>query len=67
LVPQQVNYGIWCPNPRLGSDAPSLKVLMKKPASDLPDDQPIATLKKATSYFSKENFKKDQSQFFKIA
>jgi hypothetical protein len=40
-----VNYDIWCPDPRLGSDAPSLKALMKKPTLDLPDDQPIATLK----------------------
>jgi hypothetical protein len=30
----------------MGNDAPSLKALMKKPTSDLPDDQPIATLKR---------------------
>jgi hypothetical protein len=40
-----VNYDIWCPDPRLGNDAPSLKALMKKPTSNLPDDQPMATLK----------------------
>jgi hypothetical protein len=41
-----VNYDIWCPDPRLGNDAPSLKALMKKPVSNLPDDQPITTLKR---------------------
>jgi hypothetical protein len=41
-----VNYDIWCPDPRLGSDALSLKALMKKPASYLPDDQLITTLKR---------------------
>jgi hypothetical protein len=41
-----VNYDIWCPDPRLDNDAPSLKTLMKKPTSNLPDDQPIATLKR---------------------
>jgi len=41
-----VNYDKWCPDRRLGWDAPSLKTLMKKPASNLPDDQPIAKLKR---------------------
>jgi len=46
LVAPLVNYDIWCPDPRLGNDAPSLKALMKKPTSNLPDDQPIAILKR---------------------
>jgi hypothetical protein len=46
LNPPLVTYDIWCPNPRLGSDAPPLKDLLKKPALDLPEDQLIATLKR---------------------
>jgi len=46
LTPPLVNYDIWYPDPRLGNYAPSLKALMKKPASDLPNNQPTATLKK---------------------
>jgi hypothetical protein len=52
----------------LGTDAPSLKALMKKPALDLHDDQPITTLKrKQPTLFSKDNFKEDQNNFFQAA
>jgi hypothetical protein len=44
-----VNYDLWCPDPRLGCDAPSLKALMKKPALDFLDDQPIIKLKRKQS------------------
>jgi hypothetical protein len=40
---------------------------VKKPASNIPDDQPIVTLKKATSYTSKDNFKEDRDYFFQAA
>ena len=46
LTPPLINYDIWCPNPRLGNDAPSLRALMKKPASNLHDNQPILILKR---------------------
>jgi len=41
-----VNYDIWCLNPRLGWDAPSVKALMRRLALNLPDNQPIAILKR---------------------
>jgi len=66
LAPPLLDYDIWCPDPRLGNDAPSQKALMKKPVSDLPDDQPIATLKRkqpATS--QKTTLKKTKVAFSK--
>jgi hypothetical protein len=53
-----VNYDIWCPNPRLGNDETSLRALMKKPTSNLPDDQPIATLKRKQSTTSQKRTSK---------
>ena len=58
LTPPLVNYDIWCPNSRLGNDAPSLRALMKKPTSNLPDDQPIATLKRNQSTASQKRISK---------
>jgi len=46
LTPPLVNYDIWCLNARLGNDAPSLRALMKKLVLNLPNDQPIAILKR---------------------
>jgi hypothetical protein len=53
-----VNYDVWCPDPRLGCDAPALKALKKKPASDIPDDQVIAKLKRKQSVVSQKTTSK---------
>ncbi|CAD6222742.1 unnamed protein product [Miscanthus lutarioriparius] len=44
LSPPEVAYQQWCPFPRLGWDAPTLKTVMKrKIINDAPDDQPISS------------------------
>jgi hypothetical protein len=58
LTPPLVNYDLWCPDPRLDWDAPSMKDLMKKLASDLPNDQLIAKLKRKQSAISQKTTSK---------
>ena len=58
LTPPLVNCDIWCPNLTLVSNAPSLKPQMKKPALNLPDDQPIAKLKIKQSTVSQKTISK---------
>jgi hypothetical protein len=58
LTPPLVTYDLWCPDPRLGWNAPSLRALMKRPASDLLDDQLIAKLKRKQSAISQKTTSK---------
>jgi hypothetical protein len=58
LTPPQIAYQKWCPNPRLGWNAPSLQAVMKRKATDPLDDQPIISLVQKGAGSSKRAVKK---------
>lgn len=58
LTPPQIAYQKWCPNLRLGWNAPSLQAVMKRKATDPLDDQPIISLVQKGADSSKRAVKK---------
>jgi hypothetical protein len=57
-TPPTVAYKIWCPYPRLSWNAPSLRTIMKRKATDALEDQPLSTYKRSASKNPKSKAKK---------
>jgi RNA recognition motif-containing protein len=57
-TPPTVAYKTWCPYPRLGWNAPSMRTIMKRKATDALEHQPLSTYKRSASKKPKSKAKK---------